>query len=164
MNDERYFLWDLVKQRLLDCPSWSSEPILGRILSGELNYPALLERDVCRYAQEGGVETFNRLSLEVVKSFYLSGFEPEGHILIIAYLRSVAVVSAREACRLVQVDGSNFPLMRERMRYLVRLAEILTEEEVAGIRSIEDDQTLSELLEYIYADWKFSEKRASAAQ
>lgn len=63
------------------------------------------------------------------------------------------VFAVRAACEFVQMDGSNFSLLDENGRDLVRLAEILAAEEAAGTRKVEDDQLLKSALSTIYLEW-----------
>lgn len=118
----------------------------SKLFSEEIELPESIGNELNYYFISGDLDVLIDSVTSLVRSFSLASIRPEDHLAIVAFLRRNERISKEEACDLAKLDPSNFPLMREASRNVVRMAEIASEEQRMGVRDVGSDNFFDSIL------------------
>lgn len=128
------YLWQVVKSGL-SRDKISIDGLADNFFSGDLDLPRPIDDMLTQYFAGGDDLATQRIAQWLVESFSLSGVNPERHLVLVAELLRRGVVAPIDAAKFVRMNESNFALLSEHGREVVRVAELLDEDGLLEAKS-----------------------------
>lgn len=145
MNEDGIrIIWDVIDGGLVRLSNELILRVKDKFYSGEVDVSPKADFLISEYLGSGNKENLEKLAIWAVNSFLFSGREPAWHLTLIDYLSAHNLIGRREAVELLLIHPSNFSLMNEFDREIVRLAELASED--CLVKSEEDAQEILNLL------------------
>lgn len=153
----KYF-WNVIVAGLVSPRIADFDELHTQLFGEDIDMPCVIEEKLNEYFCTHDQIHLVGAAIDAVRYFRLTCEIPEKHLILVAFLLKKKIISRAEACKYSQIDRSNFPLMSEDARNLVRLAEVVAEEELIGVRAVDYDNFFESHL------FGFSEKNQSEQQ
>ena len=121
------FIWKVVisglHQKML-----APDRLVNEYFVGAFDFPRPIDDLLAQFFVASDEDVAQKIADWLVTSFSLSGIAPERHIALVAELLRRKVLEPAEAVNLVRLDASNFALLTEEGREILRIAELLGED------------------------------------
>lgn len=148
MNDlSAQYMWSFIASEVIGYQQQASEALDSARYEIDEELPRDIEALLSAYFASGDRQLAVEAAITTARRFYLSSYRPEDHLLLVAYLLDKQIIASEEACKLAQIDHSNFALMGNDAKNVVRIAETLAEERHLGLFTVGADSLLEQELQ-----------------
>jgi hypothetical protein len=127
-SDDLDFLVEVLSVGIFDSASVVDAESVGRYWAGDLEVPSAVESDIDSYLIHSDLASVVRVGLWVVNSYFLSGYRPKFHLLLVGWLYKHEVIDQSSILELVGLEGGSTSLLDEAGKEIVLIARDMYEE------------------------------------